>query len=169
MPSSPDLSPTRLAGQLHASHHGWLVGWLRSRVRNEADAADLAQDVFVRLLRQPRLAAPDAPRAYLATIAQRLAANLHRRRALEQAYLQALAQLPEDCVPSPEEQLVLRQVLTDIDEALHALGPKVRQAFLLAQFEGRPYTAIAKELGVTPRTVVTYVARAMAQCCLHAP
>jgi RNA polymerase sigma-70 factor (ECF subfamily) len=31
------------------------------------------------------------------------------------------------------------------------------------------YAAIARQLGVTQRTIVNYVARAMAQCCLHAP
>lgn len=156
-------------GALHAGHHHWLVGWLRTRVRNEADAADLAQDVFVRLLRQPDAEAPRVPRAYLSTIASRLALNLYRRRALEQAYLDALAALPEDVAPSPEDQLVLREALIALDDALGALGPKVKRAFLLAQFEGLGYAAIAQQLGVTPRTVVNYVARAMAQCCLHRP
>lgn len=156
-------------GALHASHHGWLVGWLQGRLRSRADAADIAQDVFLRLLRQPEPQAPRTPRAYLATIAQRLAANLHRRRCLEQAYLDALAALPEDAMPSPEDQLALRQAVAEIDDALSALGPKVKRAFLLAQFEGLGYAAIAQQLGVTPRTVVSYVARAMAQCCLHAP
>ncbi len=162
------LSSPSDVGALHASHHGWLVGWLRARVRNEADAADLAHDVFLRILRQPEPVAPRVPRAYLATIAARLTANLYRRRVLEQAYLDVLAALPEDAVPSPEEQVALRQVIAEIDAALAALGPKAKRAFLLAQFEGLGYAAIARELGVTPRTVVNYVARAMAQCCLHA-
>lgn len=34
---SEALSPAFDVGALHVSHHGWLVGWLRSRVRNEAD------------------------------------------------------------------------------------------------------------------------------------
>jgi RNA polymerase sigma-70 factor (ECF subfamily) len=156
-------------GALHASHHGWLVGWLHARLRNRADAADIAHDVFLRLLRQPEPQTPRAPRAYLATIAQRLASNLHRRRCLEQAYLEALAALPEDSMPSPEDQLALRETVAQIDDALNTLGPKVKRAFLLAQFEGMGYAAIARQLGVTQRTIVNYVARAMAQCCLHAP
>jgi RNA polymerase sigma-70 factor (ECF subfamily) len=59
--------------------------------------------------------------------------------------------------------------VAQIDDALNTLGPKVKRAFLLAQFEGMGYAAIARQLGVTPRTIVNYVARAMAQCCLHAP
>ncbi|MFP3570455.1 sigma factor, partial [Paraburkholderia sp. SIMBA_030] len=84
--------------QLYSHHHGWLQGWLRKRLGSAADAADLAQDTFVRLLCR----APGeplnctTPRAYLATIANRLALNFYRRRSLEQAYRAALAQTPED-------------------------------------------------------------------------
>jgi len=155
-------------GALHSRHHGWLVSWLRGRVGNPADAADLAQDVFVRLLRQPDLKALHEPRAYLATVGKRLALNLHRRRSLESAYLDALAARPQALVPSPEEQFLFHHTLLELDEQLESLGSKVKRAFVLAQFEGMTYANIAREIGVTPRTVVTYVARAMAQCCLHA-
>jgi len=154
-------------GGLHASHHGWLVSWLRGRVGNAADAADLAQDVFVRLLRQPDQQVLQEPRAYLATVGNRLALNLHRRRSLETAYLAALAAIPQDLAPSAEEQLLFHQTLLELDAVLESLGAKVKRAFLLAQFEGMTYTHIARDIGVTPRTVITYVARAMTHCCLH--
>jgi RNA polymerase sigma-70 factor (ECF subfamily) len=38
---------------LYTTHHGWLQGWLRKKVGNAFDAADLAQDTFVRLLTAP--------------------------------------------------------------------------------------------------------------------
>lgn len=37
---------------LYSDHHGWLHAWLRSKLGNAADAADLAQDTFVRLLQR---------------------------------------------------------------------------------------------------------------------
>ncbi|MDO4724798.1 MAG: sigma-70 family RNA polymerase sigma factor [Comamonadaceae bacterium] len=169
MPSSHAAAQTFDLGRLHAVHHDWLVAWLRTRVGNPADAADLAQEVFLRLLRQPDLQALREPRAYLATVGKRLALNLHRRRQLEAAYLEALAALPQPLALSPEEHCLLRETVLELDALLSALGPKVKRAFLLAQFEGLGYAAIARDIGVTPRTVVNYVARAMAHCCLHAP
>jgi len=168
MPPSGAVTQAFDVGALHACHHGWLVSWLRGRVGNPADAADLAQDVFVRLLRQPDAQVLQEPRAYLATVGNRLAINFHRRRSLEVAYLEALATRPQELAPSPEEQLLFRQTLLELDELLESLGVKVKRAFVLAQFEGMTYANIAREIGVTPRTVVTYVARAMAHCCLHA-
>lgn len=49
---------------------------------------------------------------------------------------------------------------------LDGLPAKVRTAFLLAQLEGENYQAIATRLGVSTRTVGSYVSSAMLQCML---
>lgn len=53
---------------LYTDHHGWLKNWLSRRLGNAADAADLAQDAFVRLWHG--LSADNAPaaRSYLRTM-----------------------------------------------------------------------------------------------------
>src|SRR6218665_1313956 len=89
---------------LYTHHHGWLQGWLRRRLGDSWDAADVAQDVFMRLLtRRAPAAAMDlrTPRAYLSTIAHGLVVDHWRRRELERAWLETLAQLPEPQAPSP--------------------------------------------------------------------
>jgi len=148
------------------------VGYLNSL----QDAADLAQDTFVRLLAAPD-ATPekqrgwqlDEPRAYLALVAKRLLVNLHRRRALEQAYLETLARLPESLAPSPEQRALLLEALQQIDAALDGLPAPVRTAFLLAQLEGLGHAAIAARLGRSERTVKRYMVQAMACCIVHLP
>ena len=67
MPSSEYAVQT-----LYSNHHGWLNTWLRSRLGNAADAADLAQDTFVRLLQKTERFELKAPRAFLRTIARGL-------------------------------------------------------------------------------------------------
>jgi RNA polymerase sigma factor (sigma-70 family) len=158
---------------LYSDHHGWLQGWLRKKLGNAFDAADLAQDTFVRIL-----AAPDhtpekqgdwqlgEPRAYLTVVAKRLLANLYRRRSLEQAYLDALGAMPEPLAPSPEQQALILETLQEIDAMLDGLAPPVRQAFLMAQLEGLGYAEIALKLSVSERTVKRYMAEAMARCIL---
>lgn len=152
---------------LYQDHHPWLQSLLRKRLYNREDAADLAQDTFVRLLRTPMPADEiREPRRYLATIARGLAADLFRRRSLEKSYLDYLASVPPELAPSAEEQLIIQQTLLEVDRMLQGLPPKVRAAFVLAQFEELSYSEIAQRLGISLRTVSNYLTRAMEHCCL---
>jgi RNA polymerase sigma-70 factor (ECF subfamily) len=152
--------------QLYSEHHGWLKGWLNRRLGNHGDAADLAQDTFLRLLLTPadRQQPITAPRAYLATIAKRLMLNLYRRRTLEQAYLEALAQLSVEHAPSLERQALILEALHEVDAVLSRLPVKARKAFLLYQLEGCDQQAIAQTLDVSVRTVQRYLSTAFEEC-----
>lgn len=164
--SSANRHPHQAIDQLYNHHHGWLQGWLRRRLGNAADAADLAQDTFVRLLSSASGEPPNftTPRAYLATIAHRLTLNLYRRRSLEQAYLVALAQTPEELTPSLEHQALVLEALDEIDQVLAVLPAKSRQAFLMAQLEGFTQEEIANRLSLSVRSVQRHLARAFEEC-----
>ncbi|KAF1067399.1 MAG: putative RNA polymerase sigma factor FecI [Pseudomonas citronellolis] len=166
MPSPATPDDPHLLSRLYHEHHGWLRGWLQRRLNDRCDAADLAQDTFVRLLVSPAaLQQPIAtPRAFLLTIARRLMINLYRRRTLEQAYLEALASLPEECSPSLEHQALVLEALHAVDAVLACLPGKARQAFLMYQLEGFTQEQIAERLGVSPRSVQRYLARAFEEC-----
>ena len=169
MPATNHSLPQYDIGTLYSDHHGWLQGWLRRKLGNAGDAADLAQDTFIRVLGKRE--APDvrAPRAYLSTIARALVADFFRRQDLERNYLDVLAALPEQHMPSPEERALILEALTAIDAMLDGMKPAVRQAFLLSQLEGLTYAEIAVQLGVTVRTVNNYMRSAIEHCYLLAP
>jgi RNA polymerase sigma-70 factor (ECF subfamily) len=152
---------------LYCDHRGWLEGWLRRRMGNACDAADLSQDTFLRLLASSqRITDLQEPRAYLLTVGKRLLSNFYQRRSLEQAYLNALASLPEDCVPSPEQRWLLLETLQALDELLDGLPTAVRRAFLWSQLEGLGYQHIAERLRVSERTIKRYMAQAYEHCLL---
>jgi RNA polymerase sigma factor (sigma-70 family) len=169
------LRDDRAVITLYSDHHGWLHDWLRRKMGNAGDAADLAHDTFVRVL--ARGAPADealppvvrTPRAYLGTIARGLMADFFRRKDVERAYLDALAALPDVHQPSPETRAILLEALVAIDTMLDGLKPQVRQAFLLSQLDGLTYDQIAAELGVTKRTVGNYMCKAIEHCYLLAP
>lgn len=154
---------------LYRDHHGWLVSWLRRRLGNEFDSADLAQDTFLKVLKAGTHEVIYQPRPFLATLARGLVCDFFRRKALEASYLEALAQLPAAHQPSLETQAVMREALFEIDALLQGMGGKVRETFLLAQFEGLSYVDIAARLGISLRTVNRHMARAMEHCCLALP
>jgi RNA polymerase sigma-70 factor (ECF subfamily) len=152
---------------LYRDHRSWLENWLRRRLGNAWDAADLSQDTFLRVLSSSQqLAELREPRAYLLTVGKRLLSNFYARRSLEQAYLDALAQLPEDSMPSPEQRWLLLETLHALDELLDGLPAPVRRAFLWSQLEGLGYREIAERLKVSERTVKRYMAQAYEHCLL---
>lgn len=163
------MSPPKPAGQqeMHAfyvSHHGWLQGWLRGRIGNAFDAADLAHDTFLNVIKAGSLKDIREPRPFLVTIADRLVAHRYRRHLIERAYLDALAHLPEQLAPSPEERLLVLEALQEIDAALDGLPLKVKKAFLLAHLDELTYAEIAERLGVSASSVKQYLSRANAHC-----
>ena len=48
--SSADLAHAAALHTLYSDHHHWLTGWLRRRLGCPQNAADLAQDTFVKVL-----------------------------------------------------------------------------------------------------------------------
>ncbi len=152
--------------RLYSDHHGWLSGWLRRKLGNSFDAADLAQDTFVRIIRARNAAEIARPREYLATVAKGLMVDFVRRQSLERAYLEVIAHLPEPQMPSVETQAIMMQALLEIDAMLDGLGAKVKQTFILSQFDGLPYAEIAQRLNISLRSVNNHMAKAMEHCCL---
>lgn len=149
---------------LYGTHHGWLHGWLRRSLGCSQQAADLAQDTFLRLLVRGQPVSDRAPRALLARIARGLVIDHWRRDALERAYLEALTQLPEASHPSPEVRHEALQCLERIAQMLDGLKPAVREAFLLYQLGGLNHLQVAEKLGVSSRTVERHVASALLHC-----
>lgn len=151
---------------LYADHHSWLHGWLRQRLGNACDAADLVQDTFVRIIRARNALEIREPRPYLSRVARGLLTDLFRRRSLEQAYLETMLWVPEEEHPSPEDQAILLQALLEIDRLLDGLGSKVKQTFILSQCDGLTYEQIAERLQISVRSVNNYMAKAMEHYCL---
>lgn len=161
--SSADFPPQSV-DVLYSDHHGWLHGWLRRKLGNAFDAADVAHDTFLRILVTGVTPAPEKSRAHLTQIAKGLAIDLYRRRQIEAAYLDALALLPEEVVISAEDRMEILQTLLHIDAMLDTLPTRVREAFLLSQLDGLTYSEIAVKLSVSVSAVRKYMMRAAEAC-----
>lgn len=163
---SPPLSAadTAAAASLFQDHHGWLLSRLHQRLRNMAEAEDVASESFLRVMGYRRIQGMQEPRAYLTTVAKSVLMQFWRRRDLERAWVDSLALLPEAFAPSPEERALWLESLERIARALDGLSPKARQAFLLSQLDGLTYAEIATQLGVSSSMVRKYMAQGLQQC-----
>lgn len=149
---------------LYREHHNWLYQWLRRKLGSNCDAADIAQDTFMRLLARQQPVQMDTPRAYLSTIARGLVVDHWRRRELEFAWKETLAAMPEAEAPSPEVRALFLEALIEIDRLLDSLKPQIREAFLLAQLDGLTCPQIATRLGISLATVERHLAKALRAC-----
>ncbi len=129
-----------------------LRGFLRRRVRNAADVPDLAQEVYLRLLRLPEAANVANPEAYVFAVA----GNLVREHALI-AKRAGRAVSPEDptveadlsFLPAFEEEADASRQETQLQIALGELSAKCRAAVVMQYRDGLSYGEIAARLGVS--------------------
>ena len=160
-----NLTPRQsLLHQLFGDHHGWLLQRLRARLGCSSDAADMASETFAQVVALDDPHSIREPRALLTTIAKRLIYASWRRRDLERAFLEALANEPEPTVPSAEQQAIAVEALVEIDRLLDSLSSRARAAFLYSQLDGMTYAEIARELGVSAPRVHQYVVQGLRAC-----
>ena len=64
--SCPAVTPHQALAHLYQQHHGWLRTWLQRRLGHAGDAADFAQDTYVRVMEsRTELSEIREPRAFL--------------------------------------------------------------------------------------------------------
>ena len=157
---------TAAVQHIYEQHHSWLFGWLKGRLHDACDAADVAHDTFVRILGSRNVAQIREPKNYLATIARGLVIDRYRRRAIESAYLETLIARPEATALSEEDKALIIETLVAVDKALTSLGLRTQRIFMLSQIEGLTYQQIARQLKVSLTTVKKHMIRALTECSL---
>ena len=139
--------------------------YLVRRMPQPQDAEDLAQEVYLRLLRVDRTKRVDKPLAYIYGIASHLVADYRSDARQEHALLsddedEAWEGGPQTAVDDLIDRLNLQQQL---ERALTQL-PRTQALVLLAhKHRGLSYEEVAAELGLSIHTVEKYVTQAKAR------
>lgn len=153
--------------RLFAAHRGALQAFFSRRLRGQADTTDLAQEVYVRMLRVKN---PEAIRdmdAYLFTVASNLAREYSardRRRgtAVDLEDATVLGELCEQ--PAYDAQIDVERQVSRLREVLRQLPPRWHAAVVMQYVHGLSHRDIAEKLGVSPRMVKKYVGQALGRC-----
>jgi len=156
-----------LVERLFAEHRGALQAFFRRRIRSKADAPDLAQEVYLRMLRIGDQDAIRNPVHYLYAVANNLVkehAVLDRRRA---------GSVDIDQMPSEEQLATVPQFDGELDEkrrvarlqvVLKQLSPRCQAAVALRFTDDLTYREVGAQLGVSPQMAKKYVAQALVHC-----
>lgn len=168
----PDTGPQQDASEaaqdfetFFRAHRLALIRFLRRRTASEADAEEIAQESYARLLGYGY--GGSRPSKVWRSLLYRIAANLatsefrqRRRHHLDGQLDVDEVQLACD-VPSQERMVAARQELLLTRQALKALSPKCRRVFLLSRAHHKTYPEIAQMCGISVKMVEKYMSQAL--------
>jgi RNA polymerase sigma factor (sigma-70 family) len=140
-----------------------LLGFIRKRVTNEADAEDILQDVFYQLLgnKEPI----DQITAWLFTVTRNKIIDRKRKKQplaldgllseMEEGEMSDWMEILLDDSSNPET-IYLRNLFRDVlKEALDELPEEQKQAFVLNEMDGIPFKQISDDTGIPVNTLIS--------------
>lgn len=145
--------------ELFQEHFDRLFRYL-DRLSGDPDlAADLAQETFIKLYERGSL--PDAPGAWLVTVAMNLFRNAHTTRERRSRLLHVVPEAERfaDRTVSPSHSAESRDLQRRVRRALDGMPERERQMLLL-RAEGYSYKDIAESLSLQETSVGVMLARA---------
>jgi RNA polymerase sigma-70 factor, ECF subfamily len=151
-------------------HYPALIRFAKLQVRERSEAEDIVHDVFLRIWRdRERLGESSSPRAYLLRAVRNRAIDVLRHRKLVRRWFEPLEQGSRgDAIANLRDGKAqgdaasLAELDAAIREAVADLPERCRTAFLLCRDQGLSYSDAARVMKVSPATVKTQMARALA-------
>lgn len=141
--------------RLYDDHAQALFAFLLNFTRQEADARDVLQELFLKLGRHPHLLHHiTEPRAFLIRLAHNQAVDLMRRRATRQKNYDQLA-AESDSVFAPSDDPDDTTFRLNLAAALAELPAEQRAVVHLKLWEGMTFEAIAETLCIPPNTAAS--------------
>jgi len=143
--------------RLFRTYNAALVRYLTRRLGDRDWAEEVAQETFVRALRQPSI---QNERAWLFAVATNLVRDEARKDSRRRKHLALLAEEERESVAEPAETTLERaQEAAMARKAVDALAERDRLALLMRE-EGLDYNEIAEALQLSPGSVGTTLSRA---------
>jgi len=147
-------------------YHDSLIRFLRQRLRVKEDAADIAQEAYIRMMQYEGSQKIQSPSSMLFRIAINVANDLGRseqaRRVSDQLSIDGMELASHE--PSADREIAARQDLDILYGTIEQLPPKCRQVFLLSRVERMTYPQIAVHCGISVKMVEKHISHALAIC-----
>ena len=164
-----DQASAQFVARLARAHGQDLLRFIAKRLRTSADASDIAQETYVRLLRLERKDLIRDPRPYLYRIAANVLFESELRRratAFGQLKLGAGSEFEPGAIDAQGEAEVL-ELRARLESALQGLSAKCRAGIHMHRRERMTYDEIAAALGISSSMVKKYLAQGLQHCREH--
>ncbi len=151
-------SATADAGPTFERYRDQVYGWAYRVLGRHHDALDVAQDVFLRWLRQAGRELPDHPRGWLRTATINRSIDLLRARRTTEAPDQLSGRPAATGLSSAETE----ELMAEIADALDTLTEAQRSVLIAKVYDGLTFSVIVGEHDLALSTVKTHYLRALA-------
>lgn len=165
-PELPEALPAEDRGaavaRIFREHNRKLVGLLVTRLKNEQEAKEVAQEAYVKVLQlEPGRGAVSYLRSYLFKVAENLAIDRLRQRH-SRAQLDRLDSIDDFFEePRAERAAIAEQQLLLMKQFVAELPETCREVFRLHKLADRPIADVAATLGLQERMVRRHLRRAL--------
>jgi RNA polymerase sigma-70 factor (ECF subfamily) len=143
-------------------------------VRDRDEALDLVQNAMIKLVRKYADRSSDEWPPLFYRILQNGIRDWHRRQAVRKRVMvwfgrsggddddyDIVAAAPDPAGRAPEQELENEQAMDSLEQAVHALPARQREAFMLRTFEGLDVADTAAAMGCSEGSVKTHYSRAI--------
>lgn len=160
MPEEP--TPKRDFDALYRTTVAPLRRYLSRLLGNSTEAQDVAHDAYVRVFPVISQQPTERPEALLYVTARRLAINRLKRRSISPVGTEALnLDTAASATPGVAQQVMARQELNLLEQAIAELPEGCRTVLLLRKVELLSHKEIGERLGIAVSTVEKQHARAL--------
>ncbi len=148
-------------------HRGKVFAMVQNMIKNEADAWDLSQEVFIKVWKAlPKFEARARFSTWLYRITHNVVYDWLRKRKIESAgelddnllnrssIAAGSTTTPKDSL-RPDDAIVKRELGSRIEKAMETLSPEHRETILLREVQGYDYKEIAETMDCSLGTVMS--------------
>jgi RNA polymerase sigma-70 factor (ECF subfamily) len=147
-------------------HDAQLKAYLRGSFPSVRDVEDVVQESYLRVWRTRATQPIQSAKAFLFTVARRIALDLVRRerRAPYVPVKDIGALFVSTDAPTARDAATTAGDVQLLVAAIEALPARCREIFLLCHIEGLPHRVVAARLGLSENTVAVQSARGLQRC-----
>ena len=147
--------------ELYAMYSRRVFSFAFGYLKQEEDAHDVVQEVFIRLwTTREKLSSDSNLEAYLFTLARNLVISTFRKKISEKEYLENLRFLVVKNNSDTESQVDYALLAEKMKVLIHSMPEQRQRVYLLSKESGRSNKSIAEELQISVKTVEDHVTKA---------
>lgn len=160
--AAPQLTPHILADlaiNAAVSHRSEFLRFLRGRVRQQADAEDLLQEFYLKVLCKAfQIRDADAIGPWMKSVLRRLVIDYYRARAAESRVAQCLEHSNNNLIGDSTAEIATDSVR--VETALHCIRPRYAELVERVDFRGESRASVARSLAISGNNLGVLLHRA---------